>query len=481
MSILCRCYHRCVRFVAPFALLLAAAYSCAPEPAPPATDSSTPPPNIVVLMADDLGMADLSFLGGTPKTPVIDQLAADGIRLSNFHAFPVCSPSRAAFLTGRSPLRYGLAWSPLPPWSQRGLPTKEITIAERLREAGYRTALIGKWHLGNSAAEQHPHQHGFDHFYGCLTGSVSYWDRIPRAGGIDWQRNGKTDPQPGYTTHLIGAEADSLIRDHDFGKPLFLFVSFTAPHQPLEAPKESLQPYTGVADVARRRFCAMVSEMDRAIGQVQTALEQRGQLDNTLLIFVSDNGGARDAGGDNQPYRSGKGSVFEGGVKVPAVIRWPSKLAGGEFAEFTTIMDLAPTFYSAARLEAGPELDGRNLLPSLTAEADPSHPALPAPPAVFVAVNSSRSQMTLIESGYKYIRRINRSDHSVKEWLYYLPDDPIEKQNLIHTDDHRAGRMRDHLGEWLALDPNGGALDKIPAQKEEEPADWQAPEDWSQH
>ncbi len=435
-------------------------------------------------MADDLGMGDLSYLGGQPQTPVIDQLAADGIRLSNFHAFPLCSPSRAALLTGRSPLRYGLAWSPLPPWSKGALPSEEVTLAEQLSEAGYRTALVGKWHLGHTEPEHHPNQHGFDHFYGCLNGAVDYTGRNIRGGGLDWQRNGVSVSEAGYTTHLIGNEAQQVIQDHNFRDPLFLFVSFTAPHIPLQAPDQARLAYAHIENQPRQTFCSMVSEMDTAIGQVISSLEQRNQQQNTLLLFLSDNGSARDSGGVTEPYRGGKGSVFEGGIKVPAVMVWPGQLAKGEFTEFTTVLDLAPTLQAAAGLKSDLKFDGRNFLTSLpTREADgsvsPQRKGQPIPPVAFVATTPGRAQAAMLHNGYKYVRRVGGPGNKTKEWLYFLPDDPLEKQNLIESDPERAHKLRDDLAKWLALGSSGISLDLDAPSKEEEPADWQAPEDWA--
>ena len=488
MPLLCRCYYRRVRIAVPIALLLAAASSCGQGSADARPEqksqASSGRPNIVVFMADDLGMADLSFLGGQPHTPNIDQLAASGIRLSNFRAMPLCTPSRAAFLTGRSPARYGLAWSPLPPWSTLGLPQEEVTLAEQLSTAGYRTALLGKWHLGHSKAEHHPHNHGFDYFYGCLNGSVGYWQRKARGGGLDWQRNGESVAAEGYTTHLIADEAQQLIETHDFDAPLFLFVSFTAPHQPLQAPDAAKEAYADIEDPSRRVYCAMVSEMDKAIGQVLSALEQREQAQNSLILFVSDNGGARDQGGANQPYRAGKGSVFEGGIKVPAVLNWPGRQPAVEFTDFTTILDLAPTFCEAAGIDPDVEFDGRSLLPSLPTigpdgKVKPPSNGLATPGAMFFASTADRVQAAYLEDGYKYVRRAARPERPMKEFMFFLPDDPLEKQNLIEGEAERASTSRDHLAELLGTSATSLDLNQIAPAKAKEPANWQAPEDWS--
>ena len=459
------------------------------EPAgTPATSNGASPvsqPNIIIFIADDLGMGDLSYLGGQPQTPNIDALAADGIRLSNFHAFPVCSPSRAALLTGRSPLRNGLAWSPLPPWSENGLASEEPTLATRLAAVNYQTALIGKWHLGHSTSAQHPNQNGFQHFYGCLNGAVDYWTHQSRSGGLDWQRNGNSVTSAEYATDLIATEAVDVIGGHNFEQPLFLVVSFTAPHSPLQAPKHSLQQYADIPDLARRTYCAMVSLMDTAVGQVLEAVAKQQQAQNTVVLFLSDNGGARDQGAVNQPYRSGKGSVFEGGLKVPAVIHWPEKFPRGtEISAFTTILDISPTLLAAAGLSDStseppndPASDGRNLLPALS--GDPKAP-LPNKPTPFVAVNSTRAQFALFDDGYKLVRRVNQSDGAVKEWLYHLSADPDEKKNLLAAQPERATSMREQLETWLKLDPTGPTLDHAPPPKESQPANWSPPKDWAQ-
>jgi arylsulfatase A-like enzyme len=463
-----RCYDSQIKR---WLLLYSLVISCAAESAP--TDTK---PNIILIVADDLGWGDLGYLGGQPRTPNLDRLAKEGVQLSQFHTFPVCTPSRAALLTGRSPLRFGLAWSPLPPWSSAGLPIDEKTLADSLSAEGYRTVAIGKWHLGHQLAQHHPNRRGFDDFYGFLNGSVDYFQHRTRTGGHDWQRNGKSLTVEGYATGLLAKESERVIQSHDFAQPIFLYLPFGAPHQPLQAPPESVAAYAHIGDPARQIYCAMVTEMDQAIARVLAALVDRGQLENSLVVFISDNGAALNQGGNNGDLRGGKASVFEGGLRVPATLYWPGHLAAGShFESFTSIMDLAPTLMAVAGnpLDAG-QVDGRNLWPILTHTG-----SLDDPSAAFVSCIPNRTQWALYSGDWKYIRRLSLPGGKVREWLFRFADDPQEKFDLAKSEPERLVKMRAELATWLALDPSGSSLTSPPDCTKEKPAQWKAPADWA--
>ncbi|MFQ5473208.1 MAG: sulfatase-like hydrolase/transferase, partial [Dehalococcoidia bacterium] len=245
----------------------------ATRPAEPRTPAKPPAarPNIVILLADDLGIGDVGYNGSKIRTPHIDKLAATGVRLNQFYAAPICSPARAALLTGRYPIRYGFQSALIWPWVEWGLGAEERTLAEALKQAGYRTALLGKWHLGHAREAYLPRRRGFDHHYGCYTGSVDYFEHTTNAA-LDWHRDGVPVEEEGYTTTLLAEEAVRLIRDSDHKRPLFLLVSFNAPHLPLQAPPGYRERYEHLKHPGRRIYAGMVTCMDEAIGQVVAAL-----------------------------------------------------------------------------------------------------------------------------------------------------------------------------------------------------------------
>jgi arylsulfatase I/J len=316
-------------------------------------------PHIVYLMPDDLGWHDVGFLGKEIATPNIDRIADGAVRLNQFYVQPHSSQTRAALMTGRYPFRYGLQTQSVLAQSSYGLPPEERTLAQALREAGYRTALVGKWQLGHARPEFWPTRRGFDHFYGTLAGGIDHFTRIGEAGP-DWRRNDKPLKETGYDTQLIGREAATLIGAHDPSRPLFLWVSFNAPAAPLQAPKELLERNARIRDPLRRTYAAMVSAVDDAVGQVLAALEKKGMLEDTIIVFHSDNGGAvahkvptgdgdvPQGAADNSPYRDGKGSLYEGGVRVPALVRWPRALEGGVCNALMHVTDLYPTLLARA-------------------------------------------------------------------------------------------------------------------------------------
>jgi len=207
-----------------------------------ALGADAPRPNIVFLLADDLGWADVGFHGGEISTPQLDKLARAGARLEQFYVQPVCSPTRAALMTGRYPMRYGLQVGVVRPWAQYGLPLEERTLPQALKEAGYTTAICGKWHLGHFRREYLPTQRGFVHQYGHYNGALDYFTHI-RDGGFDWHRNDQACHDEGYATHLLAREAVRIIREQPAGKPLFLYVPFNAVHSPHQVPENYLNPY----------------------------------------------------------------------------------------------------------------------------------------------------------------------------------------------------------------------------------------------
>ena len=335
--------------------------------------AAAPRPNIVFILADDLGWADVSYHGGEIKTPNIDKLAASGVRLEQFYVQPVCSPTRAALLTGRYPMRHGLQVGVVRPWAQYGLPLEERTLPQALKEAGYVTAISGKWHLGHFDPAYLPTRRGFDHQYGHYNGALDYFTHI-RDGGFDWHRDDQVSREEGYTTHLVTKECERLIATHDTSKPLFLYVPFNAVHAPHQVPDKYTEPYAHLKG-PRRIYAGMVAAMDEAIGQIIAALEQHGLRPNTLIVFCSDNGGPRPGVvTSNGPLRAGKATLYEGGVRVPALAVWDGKLKPGTVChEPLHIADWYPTLLklAGASLEQKLSLDGRDAWPTI-ADGKPS-------------------------------------------------------------------------------------------------------------
>jgi arylsulfatase A-like enzyme len=337
-------------------------------------------PHILYIMADDLGYHDVGFHGSDIQTPNLDRLAAGGAKLEQFYAQPMCTPTRAAFLTGRYPLRYGLQTGVIPSGATYGLATEEWLLPQALGEVGYHSALIGKWHLGHGDRKYWPGQRGFDYFYGPLVGEIDHYTHEAH-GVLDWYRNDQTVAEKGYDTDLLGAEAVRLIDKHEPQTPLFLYLAFTAPHAPFQAPATYLERYATIADPNRRAYAAMITAMDDQIGKVVNALERRGMRDNTIIVFHSDNGGTRSsvftgekpvAGAmpaQNTPFRDGKGTLYEGGTRVVAIANWPGKIAPSEADGVMHVVDMMPTLarLAGADLSKTKSLDGIDVWPALSA------------------------------------------------------------------------------------------------------------------
>jgi len=327
------------------------------------------PPDIVFILADDLGNADVGWHGSDIKTPNLDKLAASGAKLEHFYVMPVCTPTRVAFLTGRYPIRSGMQLNVLRQQSKYGLPLEERTIANALHDAGYTTAICGKWHVGHFDKAYWPNARGFDYSLGHLEG-IDYFTHHNyfKKGELDWRRNGELVVEEGYATTLEANEAATLIKKQPKDKPLFLYVPFTGVHGPLQAPsKKALTAYQPAMNGQRATLAAALTAVDEGCGRIFAALDETGRRDNTLIVFCSDNGGMPP--GRNLPYRAFKSSLYEGGIRSPALAAWPGHIEPGSvITEPLHIIDLFPTFVKAAggSLEQKLPLDGRDVMPVLT-------------------------------------------------------------------------------------------------------------------
>jgi arylsulfatase A-like enzyme len=416
----------------------------------------TKQPDIVFFLIDDLGFADCGFNGGKEiKTPNIDRLAQSGAIIDSHYVQPVCSPTRSTLMTGRYPTHTGV-YTIVSPGAGWGLPLAERTLADALRSAGYRTALTGKWHLGEFEKAYQPNARGFDHQYGHFFGMLDYFTH-ERMNKLDWYRNGEPLKEEGYTTQLIAKEACKVITTGDSSKPLFLYVPFNGVHSPFQVPDSYLKPYAHLKG-NRQKLAGMLAAVDEAIGQIEAALKQAGRLENTLIVFSSDNGGPPP--GDNTPLRDFKGSIFEGGVRAAAFATWPGRIpAGQRIRQPMHMVDWYPTLIKQAggSLEQKLPIDGLDVWPMLTKQAASPHDAIlsvstqgPSRAAVRMGdwkliVDGGADDIA--PPGKKKGKKAAGKYESLA--LYDLSADPSEAKNLAEAQPERVKAMRARLAELL--------------------------------
>ena len=434
---------------------------------------AAPQPNIILMLADDLGWGDVGYHGSRIKTPNIDALAARGVQLDQFYVQPVCSPTRGALMTGRYPLRLGLQCGVVRPWANHGLPLDEQTLPAGLRSAGYTTAIVGKWHLGHATRAYLPTHRGFDHQYGHYNGALDYFTH-DRDGGHDWHRDDQRSDDEGYTTDLLGAEAARIIAQHDAGQPLFLYVPFNAPHSPIQATDNWIEKSSHIPEKNRRIYAAMVANMDAAIGNIIAAADKHLPMDNTILWFCSDNGGMLMFG-SNKELRGQKGTLYEGGVRVPALIAWKGALeAGTKVTEPLHIVDLYPTLLglAGANVDQSKPLDGRDAWPTIAAGA--------ATPHEHILLNANPFHGALREGDWKIIRNgpltANATELRGQEsWeLFNIAKDPNEKNDLATKHPALLASLRTKL-EAIAAE---AVAPNIPPNKA--PATFKVPTVWGE-
>lgn len=394
-------------------------------------------PHIVYLLADDLGYKDVGFQGGKIATPNLDKLAASGVTLNSFYVQPFSSQTRAALLTGRYPMRYGLQTMSIVPASRFGLPIEERTLAQALKDAGYKPAFIGKWQLGHAKPEFWPTQRGFDYFYGTLSGEANY--QVKKTTKTDWRRNDQPLKETGGVTHLLAKDAVNLINKHDAATPLFLLLAFTAPGADASAD-------TG------HGYAAGMSALDGAVGQVIGALEKKKMLNNTLILFHSDNGGAvptkfatgdgdvKKSGADNGIYREGKGSLYEGGVRVAALAAWPERIKQGTVVtRLLHVTDMYTTLLNVA----GAKLDQPKKLDGLDVWAVVAEEQLSPREEILLNVEDFRGAIRVGE--WKLILRATLPS---KLELFDVANDPEETQNQADIYPDRVKILLKRLNEY---------------------------------
>ena len=436
----------------------------APSIAAPATETAALRPNIVFILSDDHGWADVGWHSPEIKTPHLDRLAAAGAKLEQFYVQPVCSPTRAAFLTGRYPMRHGLQIGVVRPWAQYGLPIEERTLPQMLKAAGYTTAIVGKWHLGHFDPAYLPTRRGFDHQYGHYNGNIDYVSH-ERDGGFDWHRDDRVNHDEGYSTHLIAREAVRLIKEKSADQPLFLYVPFNAVHAPHQVPEQYKKPYAALAE-PRRTYAGMVAAEDEAVGQIVAALEAKGIRQNTLIVWSSDNGGPSPGRvTSNGPLRAGKGTLYEGGVRVCAFATWDGHIKPGSTVDAPLHMvDWYPTLarLAGASLEQKLPLDGRDAWGAIAAGAPSPHDAIllnttPTSGAIRMgdwklvlngSANDSEDAENPTPSAAKKSKKKKSAEESVE--LFNLARDLYEKTNLAATQPAIVAELRARYATFAA-------------------------------
>ncbi len=408
-------------------------------------------PNILVIVGDDMGYADVGFHGCRDiPTPHLDALAKSGVRFTNGYVTgPYCSPTRAGLLTGRYQQRFGHEFNP-GGGPNAGLPLSETTIADRLKAAGYATGLVGKWHLGG-AEKFHPQRRGFDEFFGFLGGAHSYFPE--KRGGRTILRGTEPADEAEYLTDAFGREAVAFIERHK-AKPFFLYLAFNAVHTPMHATDERLKRFASIADEQRRTYAAMMAAMDENIGRVLGKLRTEKLEENTLIAFISDNGGPTMKGvtingSINTPLRGSKRTTLEGGIRVPFVLSWKGMLPTGKAFESPVIqLDLLPTALAAAGIETKPhaKLDGVNLLPFLTGKVTSQpHETL---------LWRFGQQMAIRHGNWKLVRYDTAADGAkpglTKYKLYNLADDLGESHDLAADKPDKVKELEALWKKWDA-------------------------------
>ncbi len=446
-------------------------------------------PNIVLIVSDDQGWADVSYHGGAVRTPNIDRIAREGVELDRFYACPVCTPTRAGLMTGRYPIRFGMQRAVCRPFLDAGVPPEEDTLPEMLARAGYEArAAVGKWHIGHSRKRYHPLRQGFTMFYGHYNGNIDYFTHL-REGELDWHRGFDSSYDEGYSTDLIADEAVRFIRAQDGESPFFLYVPFNAPHLPLQVPPKWLDDYADIADPDRRTYAAMVAAMDAGVGRILAALDDEGVADDTLVWFLSDNGGTRY--GSNGPLRGGKGTLYEGGIRVAAALRWPAGVSGGgrKVSERLSYLDVWPTLERIAGLDEERDralpLDGLDVFDVIRGQSQP-----PSRPFFSYFERYQGEMLAVIDDGWKLVRqgppilgpnpadqppagtRLQPEPLTVE--LFHLAADPYEKTDLSESEPERVQRMLEQLREFRSLRRDGG----VPPMTAPPPDGWKAPQEW---
>jgi arylsulfatase A len=397
-------------------------------------------PNVIFILVDDMGYADLSSYGSKDiRTPHIDRLAKEGVKFTQAYSNgPVCTPTRAAFITGRYQQRVGLEWAFGPGVKEPGLPVEETSIARMLKNKGYATALMGKWHLGYKP-EFSPNAHGFDEFFGILSGNVDHYSHKENNGEHDLREQDKETFVEGFLTDHIARRSVNFIKQQK-DRPFFLYLAFNSVHWPFQRPNhpEMVRTKDTWLDGTRADYIEMMQNIDSSVGQVLNTLDQQGIAKDTLVIFTSDNGGERLS--DMGPYFNTKGTLWEGGIHVPGLARWPAALPKGKVTNQAAItMDWTATILAAAGVQPDRQLDGLNLLPILQGKQPEQERTL------CWRIDRAGFRQQAIRSGkWKLVTQAT----SVGLLLFDLERDPGERRNLFYEQQDKVKELRAKLMAW---------------------------------
>ena len=428
-------------------------------------------PNILIVLADDMGWSDASFRGSAIPTPNIDRLAAEGVELRRFYTNPKCSPTRAAILTGRDPLKLGLSYATVYPWSAFGVAPSEHFMGESFQAQGYQTAMIGKWHLGHAVPAHHPNHRGFDYFMGSLNTGGDYFSHVVQRG-FDLQRNGVSTLELAghYNTDVYTDETVRWIRERrDASRPFLLYLAYKAPHSPFQAPEDLIDEYGDV-------YTAMMVSMDTGIGRVLDALHAEGVANDTIVLFLSDNGATR-GNGSNAPLRGHKLETYEGGIRVLALLRWPGVLpAATVSSQVITSMDVFPTLAAAAGVNvlAERDLDGRNLWRTIErGRAEPRRDDVFYASENFVGRQFS---FAVIRGPMKLVQRVSQTwdETTVVNELYDIVADPTEAEDLAEKNPRLVRALANALSDWRREHPYAGSHTRLVPHP-----GWRGPLDWA--
>ena len=432
------------------------------------SDSPKTSPNIILMVADDAGWNDVGYHNEEIISPNIDSLARGGVILENFYVYPTCSPTRASLMTGKYASRFGI-YQPIAMKSKQVLPSEVTTLPGILRAHGYQTGIFGKWHLG-LRPENGPLQYGFDYSYGFLHGQIDQMTHRYKNGDRSWHRMDRFVDEQGHATDLIVEEAIEFITSkRDAAKPFFVYVPFSVPHYPVQESAYWIEKYQNKMTNSRKQYAASISHMDHAIGLLCESLEQQGLSENTVVVFISDNGGQSNWTptfeyqmrhgpypqlGDNTPLRGSKGQVYEGGIRVPAILHWPGKLGSFEYHGLFKITDMLPTLAAVAGVPLPDELllDGDNLLPALQGKEKMEQREL------YLRTNQS---LMYRKGNWKLIHHTNTLD-SAKSELFQIANDPKEIENLVSEKPEIFRSLWDALKEQVEAEDRDLMLSNSP-------------------
>ncbi len=450
-------------------------FSCATDNTGGQAERTNSRPNILIILSDDTGFNDVGFHGNEVMTPNLDRLAREGVELNHFYAYPICSPTRAALLTGRPPSRNGIL-GPLQSWTPPPFEPGKMMLPGMLKNAGYETCISGKWHLGMRPQEI-PNLFGFDRSYGYLGPWIDSYSHLTtnfhgdKSGIRQWHRDGELIDETGHVTDLITDEAVRFIKnDRDKSKPFLLYVPYSAPHTPIQEPNKYTDMYKDtIENVSRRYYAAAMTHIDDCIGQMLHALDEEGIAQDTVVIYFSDNGGARggdyardgngwlippaefymsygptDVLADNSPLRGWKGTLYEGGIRVPALINWPGHIDAGTVEHPVYVCDLVPTLAALAGTEVPPEMDveGIDIMPLVNGGTMTSE-------RTFYWRSGGRLAVRI--GDWKLIHNGRTPDEGDVE-LFNIAEDPLETNDLAVQNPAKVEELKVELARQFVMD-----------------------------